>query len=115
MPNINILVCWISFPNPDGQTHLSQLKELHDIGIAHANAAVTAKLSDAALFIGAVDVDVTVPGIGVAVFQPFEPEDAGEDEVVAGRLIRIPFAYRLPGFENGVQGLPGTVLFPDAK
>lgn len=57
--------------------------------------------ADAVLAIGAVDVNVSVPSIGVAGFDAVKAEDAGEHEVFIRGHAGLPMAYGFTSFEDG--------------
>lgn len=61
--------------------------------------------------IGAMDVNVTLEGVGISFLHPLQPEDTAQDEIIIRHLVRCPKAHRLARFENGTQGRIVPMLF----
>jgi len=79
-----------------------EIVKLDNIGVAEADTACTRGLADEILAIGPVNVDVAIlAGLVVRLFA-FEPEDAGEDEVL--------FLQGVGGFPNAAGGFAPNEL-----
>ena len=59
-----------------------EVVELDDVGIAEADTARAVGCADEIFAIGAVDIDVAVLARFVVNFLSFEPENAGEDQIL---------------------------------
>jgi hypothetical protein len=67
-PSFLTLFLRSSLANPYGCSFGHEVKELHDFGVPHPHTTMAAALTDAIFIIGAVDINVTVKGVGVTIF-----------------------------------------------
>jgi len=78
------------------------LKKGCNIPISHPDTSVAAWLPNQLLVVGSMNVDVAVPGVGVALFEALKPENAGDDEVIGapGAFEGDDFPRGDPAFED---------------
>ena len=84
---------------------LYRFKQADDVVIAQAHAAVRHRRADQVLPAGAVDIDVALIRINArALIDPlleaFEPQDAGQDQIISGQTVVPVFARILAVPEN---------------
>lgn len=74
------------------------------------------RLADERFLIGAVDVDVSVAGIGVVSLLALEPEDPGQNEVVVNlRVFLLPLPHRFPPAKDRAARLTVSNLLLDPE
>ena len=101
------------------RTFFRQVKKGQHVLRGKANAAVGVRCSEAVRPVGAVDLDVALPRIGVSGVQAVQPQDARQDEVRmfihslrdGGRVA----ANREPRDEDGVLRQSRSDFFADAE
>lgn len=94
--------------------HRYTVEKISDIGTPHSDAAMTRGPANLRFVICAVDVNKAVSRIGIVIFHPIEPEDAGKNEIVIRREW-IFWRKRNTATEDGTERNIGADLFRDAK
>src|SRR5437667_3199441 len=103
----------------DRRVRYNQIKQLHDIGVVHADATDRSRLAHLCGMRRAVDIDVAAHRVDLAEPVPSrlaarEPQDAGQDPVaprIAGMELRRPqLAGRPAPHEHRVELLAGADL-----
>ena len=97
---------------------LHRFKQANDVEIAQADAPVRQGSADQVLPAGAVDIDVALIGIHArALIDPllkaFEPQNAGQDQIVSGLAVVPVFARIFAVPENAARRRAGSELLPD--
>jgi len=87
--------------------------------ITHAHAPVRQRSADEVLPAGAVDIDVALVRIHARAFidpllEAFEPQDAGQDQIVSVLFVVPVFARVFAVPENAARRRAGPILLPDA-
>ena len=72
------------------------LVKVCDFARTHPNAAVTDGFAELRFLDGAVNIDAARFGVGVPLFESFEPEHPGDNRITAGRIDRKNLAGRMP-------------------
>lgn len=98
----------------DGGAGWDDGKKLGDVGVPHPHATVAGGGADPVFLVCPVDVDVALFRVPVFFVRPFQPEDAGENEVFFSAF-GSDFASGLAGAEDEAQGGIVAEFFADAE
>ena len=93
---------------------LNQIEKFNEIGIPHANTAVTRRFPNFVFMVGSVNVNEAVSRVRVVRFEPVEPEDAGQNQIIIGRMFVLQ-TDRLATLENGADGGACPEFFDNAE
>jgi len=89
--------------NQDWGVGLNQIEKFNEIGIPHANTAVTRRFPNFVFVVGSVNVDEAIPRVRIVRFEPVKPKDSGKDQILIRRMF-VPKTDRLATLENGAHG-----------
>ena len=87
----------------DRSAGLNQIEKFNEIGIPHPNAAVTRRFANFMFVVGSVNVNEAVARVRVVRFEPIEPEDAGQHQIIIRRMFVLK-TDRLATLENRAHG-----------
>ena len=90
------------FLDQDRRSLVHQFKQLDDVGVAHANAAVTVGAPDLVFMSRSVNVNETLARVRIVFIQSSQPENARRDQIFRGRQWVLRFE-RNPASKNGAE------------
>lgn len=97
-----VLTAWQFFRRDfDGGADADVVEHFDDVSHAHADATVAGRAAEIFFLRRAVDVNVTLIGVAIVRFEPFQPHDAGDDGITARCVWLDHFTIPTAAFHDG--------------
>jgi len=100
--------------NQDWRARPNQFEKFNEVGIPHPNTTVTRRFANLIFAVGSVNVNEAVARVGVVRFEPIEPEDARQHQIIIRRMFVLK-TDRFATLENGADGRVSSEFFGNVK
>ncbi len=101
-----------SFLDQNGRAFINQFEKFDHVRVPHAHTAMTRGGADLVLMFRAVNIDESLPRIGIFFIQSIQPQDTGHDQVLRwrGRVVELErdAAYKNSAVRRVASNLAGN-------